>query len=275
METTTPRVSRQMYDLTWRTVEVTDVKQVNPQYLSITFAGSELQGFASLDANDHFKMLFPLDPEVTPVTPTRGEKGFVYPDDAPEQALRDFTPRAFNAERNELVVDFVLHESGPAANWAAQAKPGQKVGMVGPRGSKIVSHDFDWFLMVGDETAWPSFARRLEELPAGAKAFVFVEVADAASELPYETAADAQVVWVHRNGAPAGTGTALLDALTAADLPEGEYFAWGGGEASIMKGVRRHIVNERGANREYLGFSGHWKRGEGDFDHHTPLDDDE
>lgn len=68
-----------------------------------------------------------------------------------------------------------------------------------------------------------------------------------------------------RNGA--------CSALKAATFPEGEYFAWGGGEASILRDVRRHLVNERGANREYLNFSGHWRRGEDNFDHHTPLDE--
>lgn len=272
-ETTTPRVTRQMHGLTWRTATVIDVRSINDRYRRITFGGPELEGFTSMDAHDHFKLLFPVDPDVAPVTPVKGEKGFVYPEGTPEQAMRDFTPRAFDPERNELVVDFVIHDDGPATNWAAQAKPGQQVGMVGPRGSRIVSHDFDWYLMIGDETAWPSFERRLEELPAGAKALVFVEVDDASHELRYTTAADAQVTWVHRNGAPAGTGTALLDAVKAAAFPEGEYYTWGGGEASTLRDIRRHLVNERGMNREYLNFTGHWRRGEDNFDHHTPLDE--
>ena len=271
----TSRVTRQMYDLTWRTVKVLNVEQVNRRYLQITFGGPELAGFTTLDADDHFKMLFPSDPDIAPVIPARGAKGFVFPDDAPEQAIRDFTPRSFDTERNELVVEFVLHEGGPAARWAAQAKPDQQVGMVGPRGSKIVSTDFDWYLMVGDETAWPSIARRLEELPAGVRAMAFVEVADAASELPWQSEGDVDVIWVHRNGVPPGSGTALLDAITAASFPEGEFYAWGGGEATSLKHVRRYLLSERGANREYLGFSGHWKRGEEDFDHHLPLDEDD
>ncbi len=262
-----------MHGLTWRTVAVEAVEDLNPRYRRITFRGPELEGFTSLDAHDHFKLLFPADPGSAPVIPTRGEKGFVYPEGTPEQAMRDFTPRAFDPETNSLVVDFVLHEGGPASDWASQAEPGRQVGMVGPRGSKIVGDDFDWYLMVGDETAWPSYERRLEELPAGAKALVVVEVEDAASELPYTTQADAEVIWVHRNGTPAGTGTALLDALKAATFPEGEYFAWGGGEATILRDVRRYLIGERGANPEWLGFSGHWKRGEQDFDHHTPLDE--
>lgn len=217
-----------MHDLTWRTVTVSDVEDIAPRYRRITFTGQELAGFVTLDAHDHFKMLFPPDPDVSPVTSTRGEKGFVYPEDAPEQALRDFTPLRFDPETHTLVVDFVLHDGGPATTWAAQAKPGQQVGMVGPRRSKLVSDGFDWFLMVGDETAWPSFARRLEELPAGSTALAFVEVDDAASELPYETEADARVIWVHRNGAPAGTGPGLIEALRAATFPDGEFFAWGG-----------------------------------------------
>ena len=65
------------------------------------------------------------------------------------------------------VIDFVLHGDGPAASWAANAVAGSLVGQGGPRGSLVVSDDFDWYLLAGDETALPSIARRLEELPPG------------------------------------------------------------------------------------------------------------
>ena len=58
-------------------------------------------------------------------------------------AFRD-PPLRFDAAARELVIEFALHGDGPAANWAAQTQPGQRVTIGGPRGSFIVPLDFDW-----------------------------------------------------------------------------------------------------------------------------------
>ena len=54
--------------------------------------------------------------------------------------------------------------------------PGQTLRIGGPRGSFIIPTNFDWHLLIGDDTALPAIARRLEELPAGTRAVVLVEV---------------------------------------------------------------------------------------------------
>src|SRR6266568_4230449 len=72
--------------------------------------------------------------------------------------MRDYTPRRFDAVQRELDIEFALHGDGPAATWAAQAAPGQRVMIGGPRGSFIVPTDFDWHLLIGDETALPAVA---------------------------------------------------------------------------------------------------------------------
>ena len=99
------------------------------------------------------------------------------PDGKPPEGVerspgRDYTPRRYDAGRNELVIDFALHDAGPATDWAAQAEPGQQLAVGGPRGSFVVPDDFDWYLFIGDETALPAIGRRLEELRAGARAIV-------------------------------------------------------------------------------------------------------
>ena len=65
--------------------------------------------------------------------------------------MRDFTPRRHDAEKGELVVDFAIHGAGPATEWASAARPGSRLGVGGPRGSFVVTDDFDWYLMIGDE----------------------------------------------------------------------------------------------------------------------------
>ncbi len=166
------------------------------------------------------------------------------------------TPQA-----NTLELDFALHEAGPATQWAEQAKPGDMLGVGGPRGSFIVPTDFDWHLLIGDDTALPAIARRLAELPAGARVVVLAEVDSEADQVPFETQAELTLQWVHRKGAEPGLSPVLLDALKAMKLPAGDFHAWVGCESAIAKALRAHLVGERGANPKWVRASGYWRRG--------------
>jgi len=175
--------------------------------------------------------------------------------------MRDYTPRRHDAKANTLEIDFALHDAGPATQWAENAKPGDVLGVGGPRGSFIVPTEFDWHLLVGDDTALPAISRRLAELPAGARAVVLAEVDSEADEIPFETEAELTLQWVHRRGAEAGVSTVLVDALKAAKLPAGDFHAWVGCESGIAKALRAHLVGERGANPKWTRASGYWRRG--------------
>lgn len=276
MTETASRKRTVRFDLKPRLTTVSSVESITPTYVRITVAGDDLAGFQSLDPEDHIKLAFPEPGADAPVLPVVGEKGIEYPEGAKRPTLRDYTPRRFNADTNELVIDFVLHGEGPASNWASQAVPGHKLGILGPRGSHVVEDVFDWYLLVGDDTVVPSIARRLEEAKPGTKVIAFVEVDSATDEQQIETAADVELTWVHRSGAPAGTTTVLEDAIRARfaeGIPAGEVFAWAGGEALSLRGIRRFLLNEAGLNREWTSFSGHWKRGVADHDHHEAIED--
>jgi NADPH-dependent ferric siderophore reductase len=186
--------------------------------------------------------------------------------------MRDYTPRRFDVEAGELVIDFVVHGDGPASTWAANARPGSLVGQGGPRGSLVVSDDFDWYLLAGDETALPSIARRLDELPAQTRAIVIVEVADEGEELALETRADLELRWLHRGGAAPGTGNLLEQAIRGLELPAGDGFAWVAAEADSVRPLRTHLRGERGLPKAYTRITGYWKRGTSD--HHDPPDGD-
>jgi NADPH-dependent ferric siderophore reductase len=107
-------------------------------------------------------------------------------------------------------------------------------------------------VLVADETALPALAGILEELPAGVQAVAFVAVPDVADVRPL--ASDAQVTWV--------TEGSLLDALKAVELPFDPDYAWVAGESSMIKEVRRHLVNAVGMPKSAISFQGYWKRGE-------------
>jgi NADPH-dependent ferric siderophore reductase len=260
------------FDLVPRRVTVTAVEPISATYVRVTLQGPALATFQSADPDDHIKVAFPAPGASEPVLPVAGPDGMQWPVDAP-RILRDYTPRRFDPAKQELVVDFVVHGHGPASAWASQAAPGQVLGILGPRGSRVVEGSLDWQLLIGDETALPSIARRLEEATAGERFVAFVEVDGPADEQAIETRAEAEIHWVHRNGAVAGATTVLEDALRSATLPSGVFYTRAHGEANTLKSIRRYLVGERGIDPGLAAFSGHWKLGIANHDHHEPIED--
>ncbi|MDZ4372031.1 MAG: siderophore-interacting protein, partial [Phenylobacterium sp.] len=168
------RIPRRVrHELKFRTLTVASVQDLTPAYRRIVLEGADLEGFVSLGFDDHVK-IFPVAEGQAPVMPTLGPEGPVFP--APRPVARDYTPRAYDAAARRLTLDFITGHGGPATEWAMAAKVGSVLGVGGPRGSFIVPTAFADHVLIGDETALPAIARRLEELPARVRAHVVVEV---------------------------------------------------------------------------------------------------
>lgn len=246
-----------------RVLEVQAVQHLTPHMLRVTLTGDELEGFISPGYGDHIKIFF-SPPGDEPVLPVLGPEGVTFPQGKPRPEMRDYTPRAYHAATKTLDVDFVLHGDGPASTWAAQAQVGQKIVIGGPRGSMIIPDAFDWYLLAGDETALPAISRRLEELPASARVVAVIEVAGKDEEQAIETTANAEIIWVHRNGLEAGNNDLLLRKIESLDLPQGDCYAFIASESGISKAIRTHLVGQRGFNGEWVKAAGYWLRGVAD-----------
>jgi NADPH-dependent ferric siderophore reductase len=233
-ESPVSRVQRVRHELKRRELQVLRVETLSPHFRSVTFGGESLSDFISASFDDHVK--------------------FMLDDDGAEPVRRDYTPRRHDAAARELTIEFAVHGEGRAAQWAAQAAPGQQATIGGPRGSFIIPTDYAWHLLAGDETALPAIHRRLEELPAGTRAFVVLQVADAADRRELRSAADLSVQWV-------STADALFEAVRALELPPGEGYAWCAGEASAMAKLRRLLVEDKGLDRHAMRVAAYWKRG--------------
>jgi NADPH-dependent ferric siderophore reductase len=259
---TAERTARRVrHETKTRLLQVRDVSRITPQMVRIVVGGDALAGFISAAHDDHVKLFFPQPGQDKPVLPTPSPNGPVYPEGALRPAARDYTPRRYDAAANTLVIDFVLHGDGPAATWAARARPGDFLGVGGPRGSFIVPDDFDWYLLAGDETALPAIGRRLEELPAGARAIVVAEVANAAEEQRFGTNARVETHWLHRAGAEPGHHLLLQQAIAKLSLPSGEGYAWVAAEAGTAKALRRYLVDQRGLPKDRVKAAAYWKHG--------------
>jgi len=254
-------VTRVRYEPRRRLLTVQSVQRLTPSMARITLGG-DLAGFVSSAYDDHVKVFFPLPGQSAPTLPEQAPNGSVQAEGIERSPGRDYTPRRYDVGRNELVIDFALHDAGPATAWAAAAKPGQQLSIGGPRGSFVVPDDFDWYLFIGDETALPAIGRRLEELRTGVRAIVVAAVTGPEEEQTFESRADVEMIWVRRPLSRAEDSASLLDAVRALTLPKnGDGYAWAAGESQTAKLLRQHLVNERGFDKAWVKAAGYWKRG--------------
>ncbi|MCB5907819.1 siderophore-interacting protein [Streptomyces pinistramenti] len=256
-------------------IHVTDVQRITPRMVRITFTGDGLDALAPWP-DQQLKLCFPRPGQSAPRLPDEGAEGdamrwyqafLAIPEDE-RPWMRSYTVRSHDPARQEIAVDFVLHEGadGPATRWAASAAVGDTLARYGPDAAyagQLPLDTADWLLLAGDDTALPAIGSLIETLPEGARALACIEVADAAEEQPLAVGrAGVTVRWIHRKDAPGGPGEALLHAVRDADIPsgEGEVFAWLAGEAGTVRMLRRHLVGERGLDKRQAHFTGYWRR---------------
>lgn len=250
------------HDLIPRLLTVVRAERITPRMVRVTLTG-ELDTFAYAAPDDHVKVFFPEPGAELPVMPAIGPQGFEPPGpDAPQPIFRDYTVRYVRRERHEIDIDFALHGHGPGTSWAAAARPGRLLGVLGPRGSYLVPLAFDWYLIAGDETALPALGAWLEQLPADVPVYAFAEVADAAEEQDLVSSGETALTWLHRDA-----GQSLDAALAHFRAPAGVGYVWVAGEATALKPVRSRL-RSLGLPREHVEVDGYWKRGVANLDHH-------
>lgn len=262
-----------------RDLRVARIEDITPCYRRIVLTGGDLEAgypFRPFATVDHVKAYFP-DPATGTIVAYReaAEGGWEVDSDTGQPIRRDYTPRAWDPERRELSLDFVLHEHGVAGRWAREARVGDDLVVMGPRANWLLPENYPRYLVAGDETALPAIARTIEEAPAGAHVTAVIEVADAQEEQPILPlhGATLDLRWVHRDAAVVADGhlSALETAVRSAALPAdlGELYVVAAGEATAMKPIRRYLRRELGLPKRQVHVDGYWKRGVADHDHHT------
>lgn len=229
MNQVTPYPQRVRNELRFREITVLSTERVSG-FQRIVFGGESLAGFTSRGFDDHIKLFFP-QPGTEFVPPQVTDEGIVWSGDV-RPPSRDYTP-LFNAERQELTIDFYVHDAGAASDWAVKAKPGDKLCIGGPRGSLVVPEDYGWQLYVCDESGMPALRRRLETLSAlnnAVKVKAIVTLSDPAlkSYLSHLTQFDIDWVIGHDE-------QAVAQRLAALNVPQQDYFLWITGEGKVVK----------------------------------------
>ena len=237
-------IHRVNHEIRQRRLDVLRVTNLTPRMRRITLGGAELAGFASVGSDDHIKLLFACTPEEQQAIDAR--------DGGARPTMREYTPRRIDLANLELDIDFVLHGDGPASTWAAQAAPGQTLDIAGPRASMVVPDIFDSYLLIGDETAIPAIARRLEELPAGRQVLAVIQIEDEQERQALASKAQVEVIWVRRHAED------LLERVRHLALPQGRLYGWVALEKALTRQAKALLL-EKGVQEDALKAAAYWR----------------
>lgn len=237
-------------ELTYHLGEVVDRQQISPHLVRVVVGGNGLAGWSSTGVPDEAFLLVVPHPET-------GE--LIFPDQVADDAdpyaySRWYTVRRYDAERHQVTLDVVVHETGLATRWAQEAAPGDPVAISSTRSWYELPHDATWQLLFGDIASLPAISRIVEQTPADVRTWVAVEIPDPADA----QALGADVTWEH-NRRLATRGSDLAQMVARAELPEGTGYVYVAGEAAATRDARKNLRRERGLGKESYGVIGYWR----------------
>lgn len=180
------------------------------------------------------------------------------PTDPRKEYQRGYTIAAFDEAREQLTMEFVLHEpAGPASAWARHAQPGDQIAATRWGAPRFIAPDPApaGYLLVGDPAALPGINGILSELTDDVPIDLYLEYThDTDRTLPVVQRDGLRTTWVHRTGDP----EELLRAIEPRDYSD--WFAWVTAESEATKAVRAQLKTW-GFPRSHLKAQGYWKQG--------------
>lgn len=185
-----------------------------------------------------------------------------YADDAVKATSRRYFTLRTTPDPDQVFIDFVLHDNpGLATQWALGASIGDPLLFDATVVEREELPAADCYVILGDDVAIPAVAVILEQLPASARALVFLEVTDEDDHWDFDTTADVDVTWLHRGSTPAGTNLLLVQALRDLPWPDGEVYVWFTGEGNEAYEVRTFVKGERQLTHKSYSINGVWRYG--------------
>jgi NADPH-dependent ferric siderophore reductase len=248
---------------------------LSDSFVRVTLGGDDLARFTPMGFDQWFRLFIPQRFDEVPRLPTTASARW-WPQvlampahDRPH--VRNYTVAEFRADPAELDADFVMHEpgrddrhrdqpgAGVAARWAAQAEPGQSVGLLDQGRSWNPVGELDSVLLVADETALPGLAGIAASLPAHVRGTIVAEVPADGDRRELARPPGVEVRWIARGDAAHLPGAAALETASALEI-EGTPQVWVSGEQTLASGLRRALVS-KGVPKSHITFCGYWRSG--------------
>ncbi|MFP5315591.1 MAG: siderophore-interacting protein [Actinomycetes bacterium] len=242
--------------------DVLGTSWVTPHMVRVTLGGPEFEQFQPKDVTDSYVKILFAKPELglEPPYDLASLREELPAEDVP--VTRTYTVRRVNQADRTIDVDFVVHgDEGLAGPWAAQAKPGDRIALMGPGGAYSPDPTADWYLFAGDESALPAISAALEALPENAAGVAFLECGGPDDMVDLVKPAGVEVRWIRREARDDTTGSLLAAAVRDYQWPSGRVQVFAHGERESMKALRDVFLKERGLGKDQLSLSGYWAAG--------------
>lgn len=231
-------------------VRVDAVERISQGFVRVTVSGEELSQYDERHPADAFKVFFPPEGTRRIDYPKRGPNGLPYwPDGTTQPVLRAFTVRTYDPGTLTLRFDIADHSTGHAMSWLGSEPAGTAVALSGMRRDFVLGSDDSHYVFVGDRSALPAIAACVEALPPGVRVDVY---------LPELDASDRALLPRH-DGLTAHWARDLAAEITREPAPTERAQVWVAGEASIVREIRRHVVEQWGVSRDDLHATAYWK----------------
>ncbi len=228
---------------------------ITPHFIRITLSG-DVTNYLNCSVGANNKLFIPIDGSKEVIFPGEKEEGtFVKP------AVRTYTHRGIDPEKNEMMIDFVNHgENGPASRWAIKAEVGDPIGVAMKAKETTLFPKADYYFLIGDSTAIPVISVILETLPKEAVGKVILEVPGPLDEQTLVKPEGMEILWLH-NSAPEN-GSEIAPTVRETPLPStGSTFAYIAAEFSTVKDLRIYFRKELNFPKEALTAFSYWRAG--------------
>jgi NADPH-dependent ferric siderophore reductase len=224
-------------------LEVIDIRDLAPHVRSITVASTDLIDFEYAPGQD-LLIEFP-----------RGGS----------TVRRRYTIRRSGPAGGTAEFEFELHDGvGAATLWAAQAKPGDRLEAIGPRGGIGLRTAATHHLFVVDDSAMPAAFAMLDALPLGTSATALLVTAHGAESRPVPASASKTTMkWIDRSEMAEGV---------AGLVPRPGTAAYVFGERQLVR-TAEEVLAALGVPRDAISSKAYWRQDQPNASHGEPSID--
>lgn len=240
-----------------RRVEVLHKELLSPDLMRLVLTG-DLQDYPQPPPAAHFKLLLPKAGQVSPQLPdlSSGKPRWAEPEAKPW--VRTYTVRHFNRDTHQLTVDLVLHEHGPASDWAREAVTGSQLAISAPGGPEPMLPAAEHYWLVGDLSALPAIAALLETLPADAKGNVWLLTVEDPAPLLARVPDAMDVHWIQQQ--TGSSGQLLAHLQQTGWFAELDTTVWVAGEHHDVVAIRKWLRRDCDLDKSRLYAVPYWKK---------------
>ncbi len=235
----------------FRLVELVSVTPLGRDFLRVRIAGDGLDIFAG--ERIHFRLVLPPAGDTDPQWPSLDANGrTTWP--SGDKALHRpvYTTIACDLAAGWLDFDVFVHDGGRITEWARAARPGDRIGMIGPGGAALVHAP--QMLLAGDETAYPALVRLLAHVAGRAQGEVVLLSQDGSTDYPIMIPEGFELTRIGRDAGSDG----FVELLKSRQMPETGAFIWIASEKAHMRALRAHFREGLGWGQDRSYIAGFW-----------------